>query len=137
MKKTTTYLIHFIVGGIGYGLIEILFRGYTHWSMIITGGSALLSLYIINEAIKCTSIFIRAAAGSTTITLLEFTVGIIVNRIFLLDVWDYSDVPLNLLGQISLPFSVCWYFLSFIVFLIFDIKDKLLYRRHSENLNAV
>ncbi|MGN0538631.1 MAG: hypothetical protein ACI4KI_02130 [Candidatus Fimenecus sp.] len=137
MKKTTTYLILFIAGGIGYGLIEILFRGYTHWSMIITGGSALLSLYLINEALKCTSIFIRAAAGSATITLLELTVGIIVNRIFLLDVWDYSDVPLNLFGQISLPFSICWYFLSIIVFLVFDIKDKLLYRRHSENLNAV
>lgn len=137
MKKTTTYLMLFIAGGIGYGLIEILFRGYTHWSMIITGGSALLSLYLINEALKYTSIFIRAAAGSATITLLELTVGIIVNRIFLLDVWDYSDVPLNLLGQISLPFSICWYFLSIIVFLVFDIKDKLLYRRHSENLNAV
>lgn len=137
MKKTTTYLMLFIAGGIGYGLIEILFRGYTHWSMIITGGSALLSLFLINEALKNTSVFIRAAAGSATITLLELTVGIIVNRIFLLDVWDYSDVPLNLLGQISLPFSICWYFLSIIVFLVFDIKDKLLYRRHSENLNAV
>ena len=30
--------IVFLIGGISYGIMEILFRGYTHWSMLVTGG---------------------------------------------------------------------------------------------------
>ena len=54
------------------------------------------------------------------ITLLELTVGLVVNRVFSLGVWDYSNLPYNLLGQISLPFSACWYILSIFAFFIFE-----------------
>lgn len=108
------------MGGIGYGAIEVAFRGYTHWSMLLTGGSAFLSLYLIHIAFPSTSNFIKALLGMAIITLLELSVGIIVNRVFSLSVWDYSNLPYNLLGQISLPFSACWYVLSIIAFYLFD-----------------
>lgn len=108
------------MGGIGYGAIEIAFRGYTHWSMLITGGSAFLSLYLIHNAFPNTSILVKALLGMVVITLLELSVGIIVNRVFSLDVWDYSNLPYNLLGQISLPFSACWYVISVIAFYLLD-----------------
>ncbi len=120
MKDIDKYIIIFIIGGIGYGIIEVLFRGYTHWSMIITGGAAFLSLYIINNALTNTSIFIKALLGMVVITVLEFSVGIIVNKIFALDVWDYTNMPGNILGQISLQFSACWYGLSVVAFIIFE-----------------
>lgn len=108
----------FLIGGALYGAIEVAFRGFTHWSMVITGGSALLSIYIIDAILNDTSIFIKAFLGSAVITLLELTVGIIVNKVFLLNVWDYSHLPANFLGQISLTFSVAWYFLSIVAFFI-------------------
>lgn len=114
------YLIIFLLGGIGYGTIEVAFRGYTHWSMILTGGAAFLSLYLINESLADTSIFIKAFLGMIVITTLEFTVGIVVNKVFALNVWDYSHMPGNLMGQISLPFSACWYGLSIVSFFIFE-----------------
>lgn len=120
MKDIDKYIILFLIGGIGYGIIEVLFRGYTHWSMIITGGAAFLSLYIINSALNDTSIFIKALLGMVVITSLEFSVGIIVNKIFYLDVWDYTNMPGNILGQISLQFSACWYGLSVVAFIIFE-----------------
>ncbi len=120
MKDIDKYIILFLIGGIGYGIIEVLFRGYTHWSMIITGGAAFLSLYIINNALNDTSIFIKALLGMVVITALEFSVGIIVNKIFYLDVWDYTNMPGNILGQISLQFSACWYGLSVVAFIIFE-----------------
>ena len=120
MKDIDKYIILFLIGGIGYGIIEVLFRGYTHWSMIITGGAAFLSLYIINNALNDTSIFIKALLGMVVITSLEFSVGIIVNKIFYLDVWDYTNMPGNILGQISLQFSACWYGLSVVAFIIFE-----------------
>lgn len=125
LKNAEKYLLLFFFGGVVYGLIEVSFRGYTHWSMIITGGSAVLSLYIINEAIK-TSIFIKAFMGTAVITALEFTVGITVNKVFNMGVWDYTDLPVNFMGQISLIFSLCWYVLSIASFILFDILKKIM-----------
>ena len=120
MKDLEKYIILFIIGGVGYGVIEVLFRGYTHWSMILTGGAAFVSLYLINSTLNSTSIFIKAFLGMIVITALEFTVGIIVNKIFSLQVWDYTNMPGNIMGQISLQFSACWYGLSLVSFIIFD-----------------
>ena len=120
MKDLEKYIFLFLIGGFGYGIIEILFRGYTHWSMILTGGAAFLSLYLINNTLTNTSIFIKAFLGMIVITALEFTVGIIVNKIFALQVWDYTNMPGNIMGQISLQFSACWYGISIIAFIIFE-----------------
>ncbi len=115
------YLILFLIGGFGYGLMEVAFRGFTHWSMIITGGSAFLCLYILNEKLPNMSIFIKALLGAIIITVLEFTVGIVVNKIFNLNIWDYSSMPANIMGIISLPFSICWYVISFISMMLFNV----------------
>lgn len=37
-------LIVFVLGGIFYGLTEVLYRGYTHWSMVLTRRSGRLHL---------------------------------------------------------------------------------------------
>ena len=58
--------------------------------------------------------------GSTIITVLEFITGCIVNLWLGWNVWDYSNLPLNLLGQICLPFSTLWYFISAIGIVIDD-----------------
>ena len=120
MSNAEKYILLFLIGGIGYGAIEIAFRGYTHWSMVLTGGAAFLSLYLINSAFTDTSIFIKALLGMIVITALELTVGLIVNKVFALAVWDYSKMPANFMGQISLQFSACWYGLSVIAFIIFE-----------------
>lgn len=126
MKNAEKYLLLFLFGGAVYGLIEVSFRGYTHWSMIITGGSAVLALYIINEAMR-TSILIKAFVGTTVITALEFTVGIMVNKVFNLGVWDYTNLPANFMGQISAIFSLCWYGLSIAAFILFDIFKRIIH----------
>ncbi len=120
MKDLEKYVFIFLTGGIGYGIIEILFRGYTHWSMIITGGTAFVSLYLINKTLPDIALLIKAFLGMIVITTLEFTVGIIVNKIFHLNVWDYTNIPGNIMGQISLQFSACWYGISLIAFIIFE-----------------
>ncbi len=125
MIKFEKYLFLFCFGGLGYGLIEIAFRGYTHWSMIITGGSAFLCLYIINKYFENTSIYMKALSGALIITILELTVGLVVNKTFNLAVWDYTDTPANFLGIISLPFCICWYVISFIVLKTLNVINKI------------
>ena len=117
----------FIIGGIGYGLLEICFRGFTHWSMIITGGSAFVSLYLINHTLPNITIISKALAGCTIITLLEFTVGLIVNKLYSFGVWDYTGLPANILGIISLKFSLCWFAISFFMIAIFIALQKTIY----------
>lgn len=111
MDKIKEYFVVFGSGGIIYNLIEVLFRGFTHWTMTIAGGAALLLIYIMNIKIKAQSLIIRCLAGSLIITAIEFIVGCIVNRGLHMDVWDYSDEKYNILGQICPLFSIFWFLL--------------------------
>lgn len=101
------YCAVYALGALGYGGLELLFRGYTHWSMLLTGGLCLLLLYLI--AVRSNwSQPKQWIAGAAIFTTLEFLVGIIVNLQLGWQVWDYSDQPLNLLGQICPLFSLIW-----------------------------
>lgn len=126
MKTTGIYFLVLLFGALVYPIIEITTRGYTHWSMMLTGGAAFLSFYIINNHTGKMSKFIKAFFGMFSVTALELTVGLIVNKFFHMNVWDYSGMKFNLLGQISLAFSACWYVVSFISFCILDIADFIL-----------
>ena len=126
MKNIEKHILLFILGGFGYGLLEIAFRGFTHWSMIITGGSSLLILYLINHALPKTHLLIKALFGAITITIIEFSVGIIVNKIFSFGVWDYTGTPGNILGIITPAFSVCWFIISFIMIYLFKCVQKVI-----------
>lgn len=105
-------IILFLFGGILYSLIEILFRGYTHWSMTLTGGICLVILYrhFLNNPHE--SLLSRCFFGMAVITCFEFAVGCIVNLLLHWNVWDYSGQFLNLMGQICLLFSSLWFFLT-------------------------
>ncbi len=126
MKNIEKYIFIFLFGGLGYGLLEIIFRGFTHWSMIITGGSALLVLYLINSAIPDTPIILKALIGAFAITIIEFTVGIIVNKVFSFGVWDYTGSFGNVLGIITPIFSLCWFGISLIANIIFKNMQKII-----------
>ncbi len=102
------YIEIFLVGGILYSIIEILWRGYTHWTMTITGGVCCVALFYIFGKIRTMSLLNKCIIGSLVITVIEFISGCIVNLWFNLNVWDYSNMPLNLLGQICPLYSAFW-----------------------------
>ncbi|MBP3388622.1 MAG: hypothetical protein J6K98_01975 [Clostridia bacterium] len=102
----------FMVGGLGYNLIELGWRGRTHWSMTLLGG---ICFHMIGR------IFLRlghrtrvgcCALSALAVTAAEFLSGCLVNRLFRLDVWDYSLLPGNLLGQVCVGYSCLWALLS-------------------------
>lgn len=100
----------FFMGFFIYSLIEIVSRGYTHWTMALTGGTVLAILYTLNRQ-RTMTLIKSCFIGAVIITAIEFMVGIYVNRIMNWGVWDYSDVPLNVMGQICLPYSAIWFVL--------------------------
>ena len=116
MKLSPNSLSLFTIGSVGYGLIELLWRGHTHWSMLLTGGSALLLLEKIDRLHQDEWMVLRCIRGAAAITGIELTVGLLVNKLLGLAVWDYSDLPLNLAGQICPLYSILWYLLCWPVY---------------------
>ena len=102
----------FLTGGTVYGLLEMLWRGHTHWSMVLAGGTALLLIHLLNGRLISCSLVVRCLVGATIITSIEFIAGIIFNIWLGMNVWDYSGVRFNLLGQICPMFFAVWFLIS-------------------------
>ena len=92
----------------------MLWRGYTHWSMLTAGGLSLLGLCRIERGMK-TNLLKKAFAGCALITGIELIFGIIFNIILKKRVWSYKEIPLNLGGQICARYSFFWLILSIIL----------------------
>ena len=106
-----TFLHIYTFGAVGYCFIEILWRGYTHWSMGVLGGLCFALIYRIEKSFQNLNLLVKALISSTFITTVEFITGVIVNRLLGLNVWDYSGLKFNFMGQISLFYSILWFLL--------------------------
>ena len=121
VKLLFKHLVLFLIGGISYCGIELLYRQRTHISMLIVGGLCFVFIGAINEFIPWTmKLWKQMLIGSCIVTILEFISGLIVNVWLGLDVWDYSNVWGNVLGQICLPFSIIWFFISLLAIVADD-----------------
>mgnify|MGYP002552518128 CR=1 FL=1 len=101
----------FIIGAAGYGAIELLWRGFTHWTMLLAGGTWFMMYYKLCEDEKNMPLFAKCFFGALIITCVELIFGTVVNVALRWNVWDYSGIPINFYGQICLPFFVLWYIL--------------------------
>lgn len=107
MKRLSEDLFLWAVGGCMYYGIEILFRGFSHWTMFILGGICFLFFSVQGRMLHWKDpMVIQVIRCLTFVISMEFITGIIVNRWLKLNVWDYSQLPFQLFGQICLPFAV-------------------------------
>lgn len=103
------YIALGITGGLLYVLIETAWRGYSHWTMFVLGGLCFLALGLINEVLSWdTPLWQQVLIGACIVTVLEFLTGCIVNLWLGWDVWDYSGMPGNILGQICPQYFILW-----------------------------
>ena len=108
-------------GGLLYIVLEAVWRGHSHWTMFFLGGLCFALIGLINEWIPwCMLLWQQACIGAAIITVLEFLTGCIVNLWMGWDVWDYSGMPLNLLGQICVPYILLWIPISLIAIALDD-----------------
>lgn len=119
--KALKYIFLLYVGGIIYTIVELIARGYSHWTMFILGGICFIALGMINESLRRdTSILLQMLMGCAVITALEFLTGCLVNIFLGWNVWDYSNKFCNFLGQICLENCVYWYLLSAVGIILDD-----------------
>jgi uncharacterized membrane protein len=112
-KNVLLFGSKFLGGGSAYGVLEILWRGFTHISMIILGGICFVGLLHISK--YKLNLAVKSLVGGTMITIAELFVGIVLNIWLGLGIWDYSGQRFQLLGQVSLLYFFLWCGLSFLV----------------------
>ena len=109
MKQIKPYLMFFVGGGL-YVALELLWRGRSHGSMFLAGGTGFLLLGAIGDKLPRLPRAARAVLGGGAITALELATGWVFNRRW--QVWDYRGIPGNYLGQICPSYSLLWTALS-------------------------
>ncbi len=128
MRYAKFTLLHraalFFIGAAGYCLLEILWRGHTHWTMGLAGGICLVGMHALHRQLCHLPLALQALAGAALVTAVEFVTGCVVNLLLGWQVWDYSGWRVQLLGQICLVFCVLWYVLSLIVMGAFSLAER-------------
>lgn len=101
----------------GYASIKqrrLINRGFLRGPFIPIYSFGALFVLIITDNFQGNSIAVYFS-GMAAATLLEYITGYIMERLFKVKYWDYSERPLNLHGYISLSASIAWGFLSVIL----------------------
>ena len=104
--------ILFYFGGFAYFLLEILWRGRSHGSMFLLGGTCFLLIGKLNRWLRRIPPVLRLLTFSGVVTALELLTGFLVNRDH--SVWDYRRLPFQFRGQICLMYSLLWIPVSFL-----------------------
>ena len=107
----------FYLGGVCYAGLELLWRGFTHWSMFVLGGICFVLVGNLKRLFPGRPLPVRMVQASLLITVLELGCGLLVNRDY--RVWDYRHLPMNLFGQICLPFTLLWIPVSLVAMVLY------------------
>ena len=114
----------FYIGGTVYMLVEFAFRGWSHGSMFLAGGTCFLLLGKLMRIQPRLPLLPRVLLGAVVITAVELAAGLLVNREY--RVWDYRNTPFNFYGQICLPFSLLWIPIAFGAMELYDVTENLI-----------
>ena len=114
-KLLIPYTVIFLVSGFIYTALEILWRGYSHWTMFVCAGLCGLAMANINNNWLefDTDFRIQVVASALICILMEFIFGIIFNGDF--TIWDYRGLwgTIHWLGdQVNVLFFGVWMVIS-------------------------
>ena len=122
MKQLPKYIFLFWFGGSFYVTLEVLFRGYSHWSMLVLAGFVFIAIGLLNEVWGWeTGLILQMAVGTVIATVGEFVTGCIVNLWLGWNVWSYEGLPFNILGQICPQFITLWIPIVLVAIVLDDI----------------
>lgn len=111
----------FILLGVFYIFIETMFTAITSLKWRLVGQSSVymfivggflgwtLGLFNTNTLIRTkVPVLFQSIIGGLWIILIEFLSGFILNVVLKFNLWDYSTLPFNVMGQVSLLFYIFW-----------------------------
>ena len=105
-------------------IIEVIYRSITQRKFVNAGflfgpfipiyGFGALFLILLQHFFQSWHVLPRLFIFGLALTVLEYLVGYFAEKIFGLNLWDYSEYKFNLHGRVCLLFSVVWAALGFI-----------------------
>jgi uncharacterized membrane protein/HD superfamily phosphodiesterase len=105
-------------------IIEVVYRSFTqkrfinagflHGSFIPIYGFGAAFIIILEHFLHPWNFIVKLAVFGIVLTLTEYAVGLLFEKIFRLKLWDYSTNRFNLRGRICLLFSMFWTAIAFI-----------------------
>lgn len=125
MRRVCEHALLAVLGGLLYVLIELIWRGRSHWTMAVLGGVCFVAIGLLNEVWPRMSMLLQMALGALIVTAAELVTGLIVNVWLDWQVWDYSSLPFNVMGQICLPFTAAWFALSGVAIVVEDWLHRI------------
>ncbi len=112
-----------------YNLIELLWRGRTHWSMFFVGGACFEIIGSIHTRLRHHPLPVRCTLCAVAVTAVELVSGCVLNLWLGLKVWDYSTRRFHIKGQVCLLYSLFWLILSGLACPVYLGCRRLLLRR--------
>lgn len=86
-------------------------RGFLRLPMLPLYGTGAVMMLWVSLPVK-NNLFLVYCSGVVAATLLEYVTGYVMERLFKVRYWDYSDQRFNLHGYICLTSSIAWGFLT-------------------------
>lgn len=120
-SRIPEYLFLFYFYGATYVTIEVFFREHSHWTMFLLGAICGILIGKLNERVPWNiPIWLQMLAGGCIVTALEFVWGYVLNIVLQLNLWDYSNMWGNFMGQICPLFSLAWCLISGVAIVLDD-----------------
>ena len=110
----------FILGGLCYVGLELLWRGRSHVTMFLLSGCCFLLIGALGKLPPA----VQMLLGAAVCTAGELLFGLAFNRGY--GIWDYRSLPLNFRGQICLVYSMLWVPVSLAAGVLYRGAEKLL-----------
>lgn len=134
MQKWLRSVVLWTFGGTLYFLTEVAWKlifGHPEeisWTMLVLAVLLCIPLDLANEHLPwCTPLWQQALLGGLVISAAEWAAGVVLNLWLGMEIWDYSHLPFNLWGQISLGWSLVWVLTAGAGIVLFDWLRHWLY----------
>lgn len=107
-------MLLFVTGYTVYFLTELIWRKQMpSYTMALVGGAAMLTINrFCYEKMAGENFLFICMFSSLWITNLELIAGLVFNRVFHMNLWDYSGHTFHLFGQITPYYTFLWFLIS-------------------------
>ena len=114
-------------GGTVYFLLEVAYKTLTGHPERISWTRLVLAILLTVPVERCGAqlpwdipLWIQAICCAVLVNAVELAAGVVLNLWLGLDIWNYSDLPFNLWGQICPRFFAVWLLLCLLFIPVFD-----------------
>ncbi len=118
------YVMLFAIYSFMGWIIEVIYRSITQRKFVNAGflfgpfvplyGFGALFIILLQYYFQHWHFILRLFIFGLALTVIEYLVGLLAEKMFKLSLWDYSDYKFNLHGRVCLLFSVIWAALAYV-----------------------